>query len=1503
MSLLSSTGIDRLKIVLVWVAFAAMAALGFWAAGSSSGGDMRRNLESRFTEAESNIRLNLRSPRAAFNNIHDQIESMLSSEFEPSDIEAFIESANSRLKESAPGEAGVFGVYGTVRNRFYDPSGIFREQPEALQGKGWYQAALKGEQLDYSGPYKDRKTGELVLSLARILYTHKGEYLGILCMNVGLNWLNSYAGYLSLAEGGYGVIVNQDGTILAHPDRALTGKSFSFLSPGTRQILERSQPEASQRLGPLEDTSGRDVYAFTKKIFNGWRLFAAVPLAAGGGSGERVLAVLGTAGFVFACLISLAILRLSRARVAAEKENESKTTFLTRISHEIRTPMNAIVGMSDLLLRSEKDMSAQCRAWALNIKHAGDLLLSIINDILDFSTIRSGSFKFVPLSYTLSSLINDSINIIMVRLQEKSLVFLVYVDGKLPNYLRGDVTRVRQIILNILSNAVKYTREGYVYLMVKGSIRPGTNVLELRISIKDTGIGIKPEDRDKLFADFSRVDPHQNRNVEGTGLGLTITKSLCQMMHGTIDFESTYGLGSSFNVMVPQEIDKSGPFAVVVEPGSRKVLASLNRDDYAKSLSATLDNLDVRYTLCRNPDELERELEDGPCDYSHVLVQNAVFQKEQARIERCLPGARVGVITEGPPGRPARNFTYLQSPVYSLAVADFLNNIPSQRGRRLGRERRERILIPKGRILVVDDLETNLQVASALLSEYGCRIDTSSTAAESLDLVKRHRYDIVFMDHMMPNMDGVEATRIIRSMENGRHRDLPIIALTANAVSGMKDMFLSHGFNDFISKPIDLNVLEEAVRRWIPHDKIIFMTEEELAQQAAEAAAAEAREMERTAVEMPLATLRLPAFPRGAVREAPLGPEPPQGFSMPSARILLVDDLPTNVEVARALLAEYGGQVDAARGGAESVEMVQAADYDLVFMDHMMPGMDGMEAVRVIRSLPDPKYRSLPIVALTANIVPGVREAFLSSGFDDFIAKPIDVGLLESVLVRWIPREKLVFPEGAGGEGRLGGEDSEPPEQPAFPPGLPEAPPSQDLVDFGEGARKSRGEAGYRRILGVFQSEGDVWARTLKKDFPPAEPRELLNVFQDMETSASIIGAFGLAMTAASLARAARGEDLGALEEGRFRCLAILRNVLIRVEDFLAGMSSERLGAPVAPTATPAGPPPSAPPLAPTASGAAGFGPVPGREGAETGETEDTLAQGATAQGVPAQGGPAQGAPDPGGDADVPGAVGAVGGGAQAEPSPESPGTGGQGWPPPAVGMSSPRKPFLGPGPGHGFRGDAGDGAGPVGGPGADAGNVAGAGARTAADGVDSSPTAASGGPGAAEVPREGAGAGIFFGGRPRGGESGPAGWDAALGLENPADPSWPGPAPVLPPEIEALTEVDFQSGLDRCRGQKDRFKKLLGFYVSDLDGWQAMVEEGMATGTMDMKNATISFHAMKSASATVGAMKLSEEAAGLEKAGREEDSAYILSRLERCSRLLAGVRHRIETFISEPEA
>jgi len=409
-------------------------------------------------------------------------------------------------------------------------------------------------------------------------------------------------------------------------------------------------------------------------------------------------------------------LKLLEANKKAESASRAKSDFLARMSHEIRTPMNAITGMAELLLRGE--LSCEARGYARDIKQAGNNLVSIINDILDLSKIEAGKLEIVPAKYMLSSLINDTVNIIRTKLKEKPIRFFTNIDGNIPNSLIGDETRLRQILLNLLSNAVKYTDKGHIGLTITMDKQDAGQVL-LRIDVADTGKGIKPEHKASLFEEFVRVDMKKNQGIEGTGLGLAITNRLCKAMNGKLSMESEYGKGSVFTVVVPQDIGSKEPFAVVEEPEKKKVLV------YENSGSS-------------------------------------------------------GVI---------------------------------------------RNTFPNARFLIVDDISTNLKVAEGLLSPYNAKIDTCLSGAEAIELVKRNRYDLIFMDHMMPEMDGIEATAAIRKLETknavpeNNGKQIPIIALTANAVVGMKEMFIEKGFNDFISKPIDVSKLDEIVDRWLTKEK------------------------------------------------------------------------------------------------------------------------------------------------------------------------------------------------------------------------------------------------------------------------------------------------------------------------------------------------------------------------------------------------------------------------------------------------------------------------------------------------------------------------------------------------------------------------------------------------------------------------------------------------------------------------------------------------------------
>jgi signal transduction histidine kinase/CheY-like chemotaxis protein/HPt (histidine-containing phosphotransfer) domain-containing protein len=402
--------------------------------------------------------------------------------------------------------------------------------------------------------------------------------------------------------------------------------------------------------------------------------------------------------------LKLDALTAQHEKEKAEASSKAKDDFLAKMSHEIRTPMNAITGMAELLLRGE--LSDTARLYAQDIRQASNNLVAIINDVLDFSKIESGKMDIIPVRYHLSSLINDTINIIRIRLMEKQIQFVLDVDKSIPNNLIGDEVRIRQILINLLSNAVKYTDQGQIKLSIK--IKEITEKqIWLIASVSDTGKGIKPEDRIKLFGDFVRVDTKENQGIEGTGLGLAIAKRLCVAMGGDITVESEYGKGSTFTVVVLQNINIKG------------------NELYPDDSNLLINGHDNYFTI--------------------------------------------------------------------------------------------RFKLPSVRILVVDDISANLKVAEGLLSPYDAVVDTCLSGEEAIEMIKDKTYDLVFMDHMMPEMNGIEAVTQIRARE--RKPKLPIIALTANAVSGMKEMFLEKGFDDFLAKPIDILKLEEILDRWIPAKK------------------------------------------------------------------------------------------------------------------------------------------------------------------------------------------------------------------------------------------------------------------------------------------------------------------------------------------------------------------------------------------------------------------------------------------------------------------------------------------------------------------------------------------------------------------------------------------------------------------------------------------------------------------------------------------------------------
>lgn len=505
-------------------------------------------------------------------------------------------------------------------------------------------------------------------------------------------------------------------------------------------------------------------------------------------------------------------LRVEKER--ADEANRAKSAFLSNMSHEIRTPMNAIVGMTELMLREK--LSAEERGYLKNIKNSGGALLGIINDILDFSKIESGRMELIEAEYEPMSMLSDLAMIFLTRIGEKNVELLFDIDPKLPQKLFGDALRIRQVIINIVNNAIKFTEIGTVRLSIRVVKQTGDD-LELSMSVQDTGQGIRREDLDKLFGSFQQVDTVKNHNKEGTGLGLAISKQLVELMDGTIRVSSVYGEGSTFTFTIHQKLCTDRLAAEVHEHAKReKVLVSAFFYNYSliENVRKLADQFGVEYIPF---DQWEK----SGVRLSHLFtdVQRskdiASWAEEKFRLAGEIHVLRNPLLEDC----KLKGVFLLNKPLYSLNFCQTINHETPQTENLT--EDYQSFTAPGAHILIVDDNEMNLKVAVGLLKPLEMKVDLASGGKEAIRMARKTKYDIIFMDHMMPVMDGVETTEQLRTLEGDYFKNVPIIALTANAQADAREKFAQAGMDDFVAKPIEMKEICSKIKRWLPRELVL----------------------------------------------------------------------------------------------------------------------------------------------------------------------------------------------------------------------------------------------------------------------------------------------------------------------------------------------------------------------------------------------------------------------------------------------------------------------------------------------------------------------------------------------------------------------------------------------------------------------------------------------------------------------------------------------------------
>jgi len=824
-----------IQIIFTVLAFCAMVLLSCFFMRNIIHKNLVRNAENVFSFAQTQIESDLYEPRMMLSGFSQTVRSLIirgdsSYEVESyiNDIAGFFHSGGSVLMSTA----NVFGIFHVFGDEpiFIINHGKIPDSYDPL-ARPWYQlAAANCGYVVETPPYISAFSGNRVIAFSCCLHDDTNRSLGVVGLEINIEYIGLDGINTTLGRDGYGILISQDLKIISHANSNFNGLDIRnrdlplsvFLDDFIKgnDIIER----------PMINWKDEKTIAFFKKLSNGWYLGLLTPE---GPFYENLTNMAGTIivlGLIFAVALIGILIRIDEQRSKSDRESKHKSAFLANMSHEIRTPMNAIIGMTTIG-KSTQDIVRKDYCFS-KIEDASNHLLGVINDILDMSKIEANKFDFSMVEFNFEKMLQRVVNVVNFRVDEKNQKFSVYIDQSIPKTMIGDDQRIAQVITNLLGNAIKFTPEqGSIHLEAR-VLNKENETYNIQFSVSDTGIGISPSQQERIFSSFEQAEISTTRKYGGTGLGLTISKNIVELMGGRIRMLSELHKGSTFSFIIPMEKgiqDHKGLLSSDVNINNVRILVvDDDRDilNYFKEISQEFKVLCD--TANSGADAIELIEKNGSyhiyfidwkmpgMDGIELTSELKAHHEAKNSIVIMITAAEWTVVEKK--ARAAGVDKFLSKPLFPSHIADVINEALGIDRKRIEEEQIDINGIFRGRnILLVEDVEINKDIVVALLEPTLIKIDWAENGKEAVYMFSEapDKYDIILMDIQMPEMDGYEATRRIRALKIPQSQDIRIVAMTANVFREDIERCLDAGMNDHLGKPLDFYEVLKKLRYYL----------------------------------------------------------------------------------------------------------------------------------------------------------------------------------------------------------------------------------------------------------------------------------------------------------------------------------------------------------------------------------------------------------------------------------------------------------------------------------------------------------------------------------------------------------------------------------------------------------------------------------------------------------------------------------------------------------------